>query len=183
MEEETTPLPEAVTISVERLIRFCYFAHMTLELAQERDTREEDAGPLPLHLTRCGTLMTVTCSFLYSLFDKRKDSTNLRRIWTGFNHPFGQRIEAIVERLNPFMQELGWVRSRYDFHGSLSMTHQQTGFGIFEGERGRDLFRIVHDMKQLAVDMTIWFMAHNPNLVTYIPAFRTELLGRAEDTP
>lgn len=177
MEENVSQLPEAVMISCERLIRFSYLAQMTLELAEQHDTRGEAVRQLPLHLTRCGTLMTTTCSFLYSLFDKRRDSTNLLRIWTGFEHPFTQRIDTIAERLSPFMDDLYKVRSRYDFHGSLSMAHQAEGFSIFEGERGHDLFRIVHDMKQLAVDMAEWYMAHNSDLITLVSAFRVELLN------
>src|SRR5262245_48209586 len=93
MDEEIVQLPESVTISVERMIRFCHLAQMTME------QKDPWVGRLPTHLTRFGTLLTLTCSFLYSLFDKRDDSTNLLRIWTGFDHPFHQKLTAIAKKL------------------------------------------------------------------------------------
>ena len=148
------------------------------ELSEKPNEKKDGGTNLPEHLTRFGTLMTIACSFLYSLFDRRKDSTNLLRSWTGFDHPFHQDIEVIAKRLEPFEGGLYEVRSRYDFHGSLTHAHQVVGFSIFEDPRNRELFAIVHDMKQLAVNMVVWYMAHGPaELVVLLPALKAELLG------
>ena len=184
MEEAPLQLSEAVTISVERMIRFCYLAQMTLELGERRSENDGAASfpSLPEHLTRFGMLLTMTCSFLYSLFERRSDSTNLLRIWTDFEHPFRQELEDIAERLGPFMGDLYRVRSRYDFHGSLTQDHQAAGFGIFQDPQFRELCQIIHAMKQLAVNMVMWFMRHGPaEVAACIPAFRAELLGPEGD--
>jgi len=75
---------EDVTISVERMMRFCYLAQMQFDCAAC------DTKALPLHLTRFGTLVLETASFLYSLFEDRPDSINLLKVWRGFDHPFGK---------------------------------------------------------------------------------------------
>jgi len=170
MDEETILLPESVTISVERLIRFCHLAQMTME------QKDPEMSRLPTHLTRFGTLITLTCSFLYSLFDKRDDSTNLLRIWDGFDHPFHQKLAAIAEKLEPFKDDLFKVRSRYDFHGSLSRSHEAEGFEIFQDSTVRHLFEIVHEMKQLAVEMIVWYTVRSPD-PSLLSDLQAELLG------
>ena len=105
---------EDVTISVERMIRFCYLAQMQSEYAAH------ETMTLQLHLTRFGTLLVESSSFLYSLFDDREDSTNLLRLWQGFDHPFSNELQDYSTRLCPFMEELKLVRNRLGFHGSLT---------------------------------------------------------------
>lgn len=170
MDEEPIQLPESVAISVERMIRFCHLAQMTIEQKDPASSR------LPIHLTRFGTLMTLTCSFLYSLFDKRHDdSTNLLSIWSGFEHPFDQELEAIAKKLEPFKDDLFKVRSRYDFHGSLSHAHEAEGFRIFQISEVHTLFEVVHEMKQLADKMVVYTVrSPDPSLLTDL---QIELLG------
>ena len=172
MVEEENKISEGIAISIERMIRFCHLTQMTMEYIP-RET-------LPLHLTRAGTLMTVTCSFLYSLFDKRSDSTNLLRIWTGFDHPFHQELSSIAKKLTPYEDNLYKLRSRYDFHGSVSRAHEAEGVMIFEDvEKSRKLFEIVHEVKQLAVKMVVWYMNASEELRPLIPDLQAELLGKA----
>jgi hypothetical protein len=152
------------------MIRFCHLAPMTME------QKDPELSRLPTHLTRFGTLMTLTCSFLYSLFDKRDDSTNLLRIWNGFDHPFYQKLAAITEQLEPFRDDLFKVRSHYDFHGSLSRAHEVEGFEIFQESKVRPLFEAVHEMKQLAVEMIVWHTVRSPD-PSVLSDLRVELLG------
>ena len=73
MSHPESELREDVTISVERMMRFCYLVEMQLKCAAG------ETKILPLHLTRFGTLLIETSSFLYSLFEERGDSINLIR--------------------------------------------------------------------------------------------------------
>ena len=50
-----------VTISVERMIRYCYLVQML------RECKKNKSPVLPLHVTRFGSLAIETASFLYSL--------------------------------------------------------------------------------------------------------------------
>jgi hypothetical protein len=93
---QKTGLEEEVTISVEKMMRFCILEKMQSEHAGG------DTGVLPLHLTRFGTLLLETSSFLYSLFEDRSDSINLLSVWSGFDHPFGSELQQCASRLNPF---------------------------------------------------------------------------------
>jgi len=145
---------EDLTISVERMMRFCYLAQMQFEHAAG------DTKALPVHLTRFGTLVFETSSFLYSLFEDRPDSINLVRVWQGFAHPFGDELQDCVRRLDPFKQELKLVRNRLGFHGSLNRSHERAGLGIFDVDSGsaRDFARLVRDMQQLFLRMIAWCM-------------------------
>lgn len=154
MSDPGTRLGEDVTISVERMMRFCYLSQLQAECA----TGETKA--LPLHLTRFGTLVFETASFLYSLFEDRPDSINLEKVWQGFDHPFGKELQNCVTRLAPFKDELKLVRNRVGFHGSLSRSHESAGLGIFdvESSRGRDYIRLAMDMQQLFLRMIGWYI-------------------------
>jgi hypothetical protein len=147
-------LGEDVTISVERMMRFCHLAQMLFDCAPG------DTKALPLHLTRFGTLVLEVASFLYSLFDDTRDSTNLLKVWRGFSHPFSDEVQAFATRLNPFKDELRLVRSRIGFHGSLTRSHEGAGLGIFDaaGPRARDFAILVRDMQQLALRMIAWYV-------------------------
>lgn len=154
MSEPASRLREDVTISVERMMRFCYLAEMQFEYAAG------DTKALPLHLTRFGTLVLETASFLYSFFEDRPDSINLVRVWHGFDHPFGNELQNSVARLHPFKEELKHVRNRVGFHGSLSRSYERAGLGIFDVDspRGCDFVRLVRDMQQLFLRMIAWYM-------------------------
>ncbi len=154
MSNTESGLREDVTISVERMMRFCHLVQIQFEYAPG------DTKALPLHLTRFGTLVFETASFLYSLFEDRKDSINLLKIWRGFDHPFGEELQNCVTRLNPFKEELRLVRNRVGFHGSLNRSHERAGLGIFDvdSSRGRDFARLVRDMQQLCLRMIAWYM-------------------------
>ena len=145
---------EDVTISVERMMRFCHLAQMQFEYARG------DTKALPLHLTRFGTLAFETASFLYSLFEHRQDAINLLNVWRGFDHPFGEELQNCVTRLNPFKEELRLVRNRVGFHGSLNRSHERAGLGIFDvdSSRARDFVRLVRDIQQLCLRMIAWYM-------------------------
>jgi hypothetical protein len=179
MSGDHTLLPEAVDISCERLIRYCYFAHLTL-LCAEQPQETMPSNSLPPELTRWGTLFILSCSFLYSLFERRDDSINLLRIWDGFDHPFRDDLEAINVRLQPFMHKLKRVRNGYGFHGSLSRAHEARGFDVFRGSQGQMLCEIIHDMKNLAVRMIHWRMERGPEgQKDFFPVFWAELQGQA----
>lgn len=152
--EPESRLREDVTISVERMIRFCYLAQIQFECAAG------DTKVLPLHLTRFGTLTLETASFLYSLFEDRADSINLVKVWRGFDHPFGNELRDLVRRLSPFKDELRLVRNRLGFHGSLCRSHERTGLGIFDVNSGRahDFAQLINDMQQLFLRMIDWHM-------------------------
>jgi hypothetical protein len=98
-----TQLPEKVFISVERMMRYCYLVELTFECAGHK------SKVLPLHVTRFGTLVLESASFLYSLFDDRSDSTNLLKIWTGFEHPFQGDLQQFVKTLQSFKADLRLV--------------------------------------------------------------------------
>lgn len=154
MSDPQSRLPEDVTISVERMMRFCYLAEMQFEYAPG------DTKTLPIHLTRFGTLVLETASFVYSLFEDRQDAINLLNVWQGFDHPFGDELRNCVTRLSPFIQELRLVRNRVGFHGSLNRSHESAGLGIFDvdSSRARDFVRLVRDMQQLFLRMIAWNM-------------------------
>lgn len=154
MSDPKSGLGEEVTISVERMMRFCCLAQMQFECAGA------DTKALPLHVTRFGTLLLETASFLYSLFEDRPDSIDLVTVWRGFDHPFGNELQDSVTRLSPFRDELKLVRNRLGFHGSLSRSHEQAGLGIFDVDSGRarDFARLVGDMQQLFLRMIAWYM-------------------------
>ena len=154
MSDPQKGLREDVTISVERMIRFCYLAQMQFEYARG------DTKALPLHLTRFGTLVVETASFLYSLFENRQDAINLLNVWRGFDHPFGDKLQNCVTRLSPFKKELRFVRNRLGFHGSLNHSRERAGLDIFDvdSSRARDFVRLVRDMQQLFLDMIAWYM-------------------------
>ena len=154
MGDPKSGLGEEVTISVERMMRFCYLAQMQFEHAAG------DTKALPLHLTRFGTLVFETSSSLHSLFDDRSDSINLVRVWRAFDHPFGDELKGCVTRLDPFKQELKLVRNRLGFHGSLSRSHERAGLGIFDVDSGRarDFACLARDMQQLFLRMIAWYM-------------------------
>jgi len=154
MNEPQSKLPEDVSISVERMMRFCHLAQMQFKYAPG------DTKILPLHLTRFGTLVFETASFLYSLFEDRRDAINLLRIWQGFDHPFGEELHDCVSRLSPFREELRLVRNRVGFHGSLNRTHERSGLGIFDvdSSRAHDFVHLMRDMQHLFLCMIAWFM-------------------------
>lgn len=147
-------LGEDVTISVERMMRFCYLAEMQFECIAG------DTKVLPLHLTRFGTLLIETSSFLYSLFEDRGDSVNPLRVWQGFDHPFSKELQDYSARLSPFKEELKLVRDRLGFHGSLTRSHEGAGLGVFDVDSGRarDFARLVRDMRQLFLHMIAWYI-------------------------
>lgn len=154
MRDQESGQREDVTISVERMIRFCYLAQMQFEYAHG-DTRA-----LPIHLTRFGTLVFETASFLYSLFEEGQNAINLLTVWQGFDHPFGEELQNYVTRLAPFKDKLRLVRNRIGFHGSLNRGHERAGLGIFdvESSRARDFAHLVRDMQQLCLRMIAWYM-------------------------
>lgn len=154
MNDPRSRLREDVTISVERMMRFCHLAQMQLECAPG------DTKILPLHLTRFGTLVLETASFMYSLFEDRQEAINLLDVWQDFDHPFGQELRNCVTRLDPFKEELKLVRNRVGFHGSLSRNHERAGLGIFDvgSSRARDFVRLLRDMQQLFLRMIAWYM-------------------------
>ncbi len=122
---------EDITISVERMMRFCQLAEMLFKCSNKTST------VLPLHLTRFGTLLIETASFLHSLFEERSDSINLVRLWQGFDHPFTKDLQGHATRLDAFKEDLKLVRHRLGFHGSLTRSHEKAGLGIFDMESGR----------------------------------------------
>src|SRR5262245_1947376 len=145
MDAPAIKLDEAVTISVERMIQFCYMSRMLYEYAPYERIL------LPVHLTRFGTMFFQTASFLYSLFDDTKNSTNLLKIWKGFEHPFEDELQNFHDKLIPFKDELKRVRNRIGFHGSLTRTHEKAGLGIFdlESPRGTEFAVILRDIQDI----------------------------------
>ena len=176
MSDPKNELREDVTISVERMMRFCYLAEMQSECAAG------DRKVLPLHLTRFGALLIETSSFLYSLFDDREDSVNLQRVWQGFDHPFSNELQACSTRLSPFKEELKLVRNRLGFHGSLTRSHERAGLGVFDVDslRARDFARLVRDMQQLFLRMITWYIKRMDSSVRpaeILKEFLSELRG------
>jgi hypothetical protein len=151
---ELSAAREDVTISVERMMRFCHLVQMQFEFAAG------ETQVLPLHLTRFGTLVFETASFLYSLFDDRVDSINLVQVWRGFDHPFAGELANCEARLLPFKEELRLVRNRLGFHGSLDRAREQAGLGIFDTDspRAQEFVRIVRDVQRLCLRMIEWYM-------------------------
>ena len=135
-------------------MRFCYLASMLFECTAR------DAKALPLHLTRFGTILLETSSFLYSLFEDRGDSVNLLRVWQGFDHPFSHELQDYSTRLSPFKEELKLVRDRLGFHGSLTRSREGAGLGVFnvDSGRARDFARLVRDMQHLCLRMIAWYI-------------------------
>jgi len=154
MNESQGKLPETVAISVERMMRFCLLSRMAFEYASD------EKKILPLHLTNFGVLLLEAASFLYSLFDHRKDSINLLKVWQGFDHPFGGELQECVRRLDPFKEELRLVRNRVGFHGSLNRTNERSGLGIFDVDslRADKFFELMRDMTELFLYMIEWYM-------------------------
>ena len=154
MSDSKSSRDEVVTISVERMMRFCYLASMLFECTAR------DAKALPLHLTRFGTILLETSSFLYSLFEDRGDSVNLLRVWQGFDHPFSHELQDYSTRLSPFKEELKLVRDRLGFHGSLTRSREGAGLGVFnvDSGRARDFARLVRDMQHLCLRMIAWYI-------------------------
>jgi hypothetical protein len=113
-----------------------------------------------LHLTRFGTLLIETASFLHSLFEERSDSINLVRLWQGFDHPFAKELQEHAARLDPFKEDLKHVRHRLGLHGSLTRSHEKFGLGIFDVKDGRAqaLADLTRDMKKLFLRMIGWYM-------------------------
>ena len=153
MDEPNTQQHQAVTISVERMIRFCYLSQMEVEYVRF------DTKVLPLHLTRFGAMIFETASFLYSLFDDTNQATNLLKIWKGFDHPFNDELISFAEKLEPFKDELRKVRNRIGFHGSLTRSHEKAGLGIFDvnSQRAREFARLVREMQNIALKMIKWY--------------------------
>lgn len=145
---------EEVTISVERMMRFCLLAEILFKCHKDKTT------VLPLHLTRFGTLLIETASFLYSLFDERSDSIDLVRLWKEFNHPFVKDLQQHSTRLDPFKEDSKLVRNRLGFHGSVTRSHEMGGLGIFDVDSGRvqELADLTKDMKRLFLRMIGWYM-------------------------
>lgn len=176
MTDPKSKLDEDVSISVERMMRFCLLARMQFECAGG------DKKALPLHLTRFGTLLLETASFLYSLFEDRPDSIDLVKVWRGFDHPFGNELQDSVTRLSPFRDELKLVRNRLGFHGSLSRSHERAGLGIFDvgSGRAREFAHLVRDMQQLFLRMIAWYMKRmdsSARPAEMLQEFRNELRG------
>jgi len=154
MNDAQSKLPPAVTISVERMMRFCLLARMLGESAPG------DTKVLKVHLTRFGVLLFETASFLYSLFEDRDDSLNLLNIWQDFNHPFGYDLQDFVTRLSPFKDELRLVRNRVGFHGSLNRNRERSGLGIFDVDSSRALnfIKLLIDVQHLFQRMIEWYI-------------------------
>ena len=154
MSDEKSLPREDVTISVERMMRFCQLAEMLFKCSDKTNT------VLPLHLTRFGTLLIETASFLHSLFEERSDSINLVRLWKGFEHPFAEDLQEHATRLDAFKEDLKLVRHRIGFHGSLTRSHEKGGLGIFDVESGRakTFSRLTSDMQMLFLRMIGWYM-------------------------
>jgi len=176
MGEANIKLPEAVVISVERMIQFCYISKMLFEYAPYERTL------LPVHLTRFGTIFFQNASFLYSLFDDTKNSTNLLKIWKGFDHPFEKDLQNFDRRLTPFKDELKKVRNRIGFHGSLTRIHEKAGLGIFdlESPRSIEFSKLIGDMNILALKMIKWHlerMKNSDKIIELWQEFREEFTG------
>jgi hypothetical protein len=176
MTKERSPGSEAVVISVERLMRFCYLARILQEQADPRPSG------LPLDLTRWGALLFLTGSFLYSLFEDDRQAINLVRVWSGFPHPFEEELHTIATQLEPLKNDLRHVRNRYGFHGSLSRSREAAGLRIFEEPQARALRAVIGRMLLLAGKMIPWHMEFLGRR-ELIPAFTAQLFGAEEPTP
>lgn len=154
MNTPKTRFDEDVSISVERMIRFCYLAEMQSEYGPH-ETRT-----LPLHLTRFGTLALETASFLYSLFDDSDNAINVLTVWHGFDNPFSEELRKVGGRLGAFKEELRLVRNRVGFHGSLTRNRERAGLSMFDVDSGRaqEYVRTIHDIQQLFQRMIAWYI-------------------------
>ena len=154
MDEPVTQLSETVTISVERMMRFCYLAKIMSESAPYKTI------VLTTYLTRFGTMLFETASFLYSLFEDNSNSINLSKIWGDFDHPFNEELREFETKLQPFKEELRLVRNSVGFHGSLSRSRENAGLGIFDvkSPRGREFSKIIYVMQKLALKMIEWYI-------------------------
>jgi hypothetical protein len=182
MDESITRLGEEVTISVERMMKFCYIVQM------EHDYVHSKTRVFQTHLTRFGTMVFMTASFLFSLFDDTKNSTNLHKVWRGFDHPFDDELRAFVVKLEPFNDELRKVRNRIGFHGSTNRSHEKAGLGIFDIEsgRGREFARLIRDMQNLALKMIrsyIEGMNESAHPHEILQEFMVELQGHPHSAP
>ncbi len=135
-------------------MRFCILEKIQSEQAGG------DTSVLPLHLTRFGTLLLETSSFLYSLFEDRSDSIDLLTVWSDFDYPFCSELQQCATRLNPFKEELKLVRNCLGSHGSLSRSHERAGLGIFDvgSGRARDFACLVRDRRHLFLRMIDWYV-------------------------
>lgn len=149
-----TKLDGDITISVERMMRFCYLTQMLIEYMPYETTL------LPVHLSRFGTMLLETSSFLYSLFDPDKGSINLLKIWQGFDHPFGDELQEFARSLKPFENDLRLVRNRVGFHGSISRSKESAGFSIFDvnSSRAKGFAKLVRRMQLLSLKMIKWYI-------------------------
>lgn len=149
-----TKFDEPVTISVERMMRFCYLAEMQYNYASYA------TKTLPLHLTRFGTLALETASFLYSLFEDSDSAINVPQVWKGFDHPFIDDLHAIGEILRPLKEDLRLVRNRLGFHGSLSRDRERAGLRMFDVDSGRahQFVDAVRNVEQLFLRMIAWYV-------------------------
>src|SRR5262249_22145683 len=117
-----------------------------------------------------------------SLFDDRKDSVNLLKIWQGFENPFEVDLQNFAKNLAPFKDQLKLVRNRIGFHGSLSRSHEKAGLDIFDVEtpRGAEFAALMRDMQNLALKMIKWYverMKESSQPMKLWQEFGTELQG------
>lgn len=145
---------EDVTISVERMMRFCLLADTLFKCHKDKTT------VLPLHLTRFSTLLLETTSFLYSLFEESSDAINLVLLWQEFDNPFVTDLQEHATRFDLFKKEIKLLRNRLGFHGSLTRSHEKVGLGVFDIDSGRAqaLADLTKDMKKLFLRMIGWYM-------------------------
>jgi len=157
MEALNEPLSEQVTISVERMIRFCYLAEMTREYSRLKP----QSSTLKTHLTRFGAMVLESAGFLYSLFEKRSDSINLVKIWMAFDNLFKMELVEVARKLEPFEGELKLVRDRLSFHGSLDRVREKEGLDIFnvDSKRAHDLVDLLRTVQIMAEKMVEWYFA------------------------
>jgi len=104
-------------------------------------------------------MVLESAGFLYSLFEKRSDSINLVKIWMAFDNPFKKELEEVARKLEPFQQELKWVRDRLSFHGSLNRVREKEGLDIFNVDSGRahELVGLVRTVEIMAERMVEWY--------------------------
>jgi hypothetical protein len=169
---------EAVAISVERMMTFCYFVEM------ETEYRPLSESALPPNLTRFGAMVFQSASFLYSLFDENRSSTNLLKVWKGIDHPFEDELKAFERKLVPFKDDLRKTRHRIGFHGNLARNNEREGLNLFiniDNPRVSEFVRLLWEMRNLAVKMIDWYIrkkfGESENANKLLSAFVTELKG------